>query len=311
MIPLIVALLTAMPADTGRFVQEQYDGAGGARSYMLYIPSGYDGARQLPLVVALHGCTQSAADLAAGSRLNVAAERDTFLVAYPEQSPDAHPMKCWNWYLPEHQKRDDGEPALVAGITRQVQQQYSVDTTRTFLAGISAGAALAVHTAVAYFELYRALALHAGVPYRAAASMAEALEVLQSGIADPQAHVFPARAQFDIIARTLPVIIFHGQRDALVAVRNGEQLARQWLALHRVHPDAASNGGVTTAGTSLGGYHYTRTVHTNEHAQTLVELWLVDELGHAWSGGSRDGTYTDAAGPDATAEMLRFFRAVP
>ncbi|HSK20656.1 MAG TPA: PHB depolymerase family esterase [Longimicrobiales bacterium] len=298
---LILASIVAMHADTtGRFISGQYDGTGGERSYMLYVPSGYDADRPVPLVIALHGCTQSAADFAAGTRLNAAAERDTFLVVYPEQGASAHPMKCWNWYMPAHQAHGSGEPAIVAGITEQIQREYAVDKTRTFIAGVSAGAALAVHTVVAYPELYGAAALHSGVPYGAAGSVAEALQVMSAGSTDLSPVKERLSAALQGKSLTVPLIIFHGAQDAVVSVRNSEQLAAQWAEL-----TGAAVVGETVTG-SAGGYHYRHATYSNA-ARTMVELWLVDELGHAWSGGSTDGTYVDAAGPDATAEIVRFF----
>lgn len=299
---LILASLVAMHADTtGRFISGQYAGTDGERSYMLYVPSGYDADRPVPLVVALHGCTQSAADFAAGTRLNAAAERDTFLVVYPEQDASAHPMKCWNWYLPAHQAHGSGEPAVVAGITQQIQREYVIDNTRTFIMGVSAGAALAVHTVVAYPGLYGAGALHSGVPYGVAGSVAEALQVMAAGATDLQAATAALRAALHGESLTVPLIIFHGARDSVVSMRNSEQLAAQWAEL----TGAAVVGEAATG--IAGGYHY-RTATFSNAGRTMVELWLVDELGHAWSGGSTDGTFADAAGPDATAEIVRFFR---
>lgn len=301
MTALILASLAAMHADTtGRFISAQYDGPAGALSYMLYVPTGYDAREPVPLVVALHGCTQGAADFAAGTRLNEAAERETFLVVYPEQAPDAHPAKCWNWYEPAHQARGAGEPALMAEITREIQAGYAVDGARTFIVGISAGAALALHTVVAYPELYHAAALHSGVPYAAARSVADALLVMSEGAADPLKSIEAVRTAHRIVAEIPPIIVFHGATDAVVAPRNAEQLVAQWTTLT----------GVVAADVRRGtenGYHVVHTVHRNASGRGMLELWLVEELGHAWSGGSTAGTFTDPAGPDATSEIIRFF----
>jgi len=267
----------------GRFLRAAYAGDAGSREYSLYVPGGYDGSRAVPLVVMLHGCTQDAADFARGTRMNALAEAETALVAYPEQPAAANPKKCWNWYDAAHQARDRGEPSLVAGITRRVMAEYRVDEARVYIAGVSAGGAMASIVALGYPELYAALGVHSGLAFGAASNVMEALGVMQRGAAAGAGERLAARAReaMGAHARPLPAIVFHGGRDAVVVPANGRQLADQLASLAPRPADAQ------------------------------VEYRLVDELGHAWSGGSPEGTFTQAGGPDASREMMRFFREHP
>ena len=293
----------------GRVLRATYSSDAGSREYALYVPSGYDGTRAAPLVVMLHGCTQDAADFARGSRMNAAAEAETMLVAYPEQPASANPKKCWNWYDPAHQARDRGEPAIVAGITRRVMAEYRVDAARVYIGGVSAGGAMATSTALAYPELYAALGVHSGLAFGAAANVMDALGLMQRGADAAAAGRLAARAREAMgaagaqHARALPAIVIHGGRDAVVVPANGQQLADQLAALAPAPAGADASAEELTA----GDYRVVR----HRRGNAPVEYWLVQELGHAWSGGSPDGTFTDAKGPDATRVMLRFFREHP
>ena len=304
-ISTIAAAGQTAPLGMGQFVTRVLPTPGGERQYKLYIPTSYDGSTALPLVVMLHGCTQDPDDFARGTRMNELAESKSVLVAYPQQPESANPRKCWNWYEPAQQKRDEGEPALIAAITRRVMKDYKVDATRVYLAGISAGAAMAVTTALSYPELYAAVASHSGIAHGAASNVSEALAAMQGRANGDSTLVSRGLKAMGTRARAMPVIVFQGASDHVVHPENAKQILAQFQA---VESAAIGRGGVDRPaedGETPGGYHFTRTVHGKGDA--TIEVWLVNELGHAWSGGSADGTFTDSRGPDATREILRFF----
>jgi poly(hydroxyalkanoate) depolymerase family esterase len=286
-----------VPAD-GRFIESTYSNAAGTRAYKLYIPGGYQG-QDVPLVVMLHGCTQSPDDFAAGTRMNVIAEEQTCLVVYPAQGSDANPAKCWNWFRPGDQRRDQGEPSIIAGITRQVMRDYAVDARRVYIGGLSAGAAAAAVAGTAYPDLYAAIGVHSGLACGAASDLPSAFAAMRQG----QVHVMSTRDGIAAVRQdglTVPTIVFHGDADATVHPRNGD------------HVIAQSKGTTITRtqvsrGQIAGGYAYTRTIHIDVTGRTILEHWEIHGAGHAWSGGSPAGSYTDPRGPDATREMLRFF----
>jgi poly(hydroxyalkanoate) depolymerase family esterase len=277
-------VMTALAADTsGSWEWHTHTGEAGTRRYRLFVPaSAREGA---PLVVMLHGCTQDPDDFARGTRFNEAAAGAGVIVAYPEQTAALHPQRCWTWYDPAHQARG-GEPSLVAGIAREVMAARRVDPSRVYVAGVSAGAAMAVNTAAAYPELFAAAGAHSGIPYRAATTVSQALVAMQRSTPAPDSALGTS---------AVPLIVFHGAADPVVRPENGRQLAAQW----------ARAGGLEDFQrhtVDAGGLRATRDVYG-----PALELWMVDGLAHAWSGGSSTGTYTDPRGPDATREMLRFF----
>ena len=271
---------------TGRFLDASFTNAAGTRGYKLYVPSGYDG-QAVPLVVMLHGCTQTADDFAAGTRMNQLAERDAFLVAYPEQAGAANQQRCWNWFLRAHQRRGAGEPSLLAGITRQVMAAYRVDPGRVFVAGLSAGGAMAAVLAATYPELFAAAGIHSGLAYGVAHDVSSAYAAMREG---------PPAGGRAAGGATVPLIVFQGDRDTTVAPANAAALLGPW------------NG--TAASETVTGPGWTRRVYRDRDGRVVAEWWSVQQLGHAWSGGSREGSFTDPAGPDASAELVRFFSEV-
>jgi len=286
------------------FLSRNFSNQAGSRPYRLYIPSGYRG-EPVPLIVMLHGCTQSPDDFAAGTRMNMAAERQTCLVAYPGQTSSANMQKCWNWFNEGDQRRDAGEPSLIAGITREVMRDYAIDPRRIYIAGLSAGGAAAAVMGDAYPDLYAAIGVHSGLACGAARDMPSAFAAMQRGSngAAPKAGA-RSRAQ----QRVVPAIVFHGDRDSTVNPRNGDAVVAQ-LAQAAAQPAALRMR--TEQGQAAGGHAYTRTLHDSANGQTMIEQWMVHGAAHAWFGGSPAGTYTDPRGPDATAEMLRFFLQHP
>jgi poly(hydroxyalkanoate) depolymerase family esterase len=278
--------------DGARFEERVFANVAGTRTYKLYVPARYNGD-PMPLVVMLHGCTQSPDDFAAGTQMNALAEEEGFLVAYPAQAQSANAQKCWNWFNVSDQQRDQGEPSLIAGITRAIMEEFSVETGRVYVAGLSAGGAAAAIMGAAYPDLYAAVGVHSGLACGAARDVASAFAAMRQGGA-------PACGA----GRTVPTIVFHGDGDKTVHPVNGDQVI--------VQSKAQAELNVTVdRGRSPGGVSYTRTVQTDESGQPVLEQWVLHGSGHAWSGGSSAGSYTDPRGPDASREMLRFFRAHP
>jgi poly(hydroxyalkanoate) depolymerase family esterase len=279
----------------GQWKAGSYSGEAGTRAYKLYLPSGYHG-QPLPLVVMLHGCTQSADDFAAGTRMNFLAETEGLLVVYPEQAATANSSRCWNWFQPAHQQRTRGEPALIAGITRQVMAEHPVDAARVYIAGLSAGGAMGAIVAAAYPELYAAVGVHSGLAPGSARDLPSALQAMQRG-GSGDGSAAPVR--------TIPLILFQGDQDSTVHPRNAEQFIRQWAGAPEQRRETLRQGQVA------GGRPYSCVVHEDLSGRTLVERWTVHGASHAWSGGSRHGSFTDPAGPDASGELVRFFREHP
>jgi poly(hydroxyalkanoate) depolymerase family esterase len=293
----------------GRFVERSYTNRFGTRAYKLYIPSGYIG-QAVPLIVMLHGCTQSPDDLATGTRMNLLAEEHTFLVAYPAQAAAANSSRCWNWFEAADQQRGRGEPSLIAGITCEVVGEYHVAADRVYVAGMSAGGAMAAIMGATYPDLYAAIGVHSGLAPGAAHDLPSAFSAMRQGQPGTTRH----NARTGGSARTLPAILFHGDRDTTVHPRNGDHLLTHHWTANRGTPD--STGGeaprvTERRGRVSGGYAYTCATYQDANGRAIVERWTVHGLGHAWSGGSLPGSYTDPKGPDASAEMLRFFHEHP
>jgi poly(hydroxyalkanoate) depolymerase family esterase len=297
-------LTRAPPATTDiapegtRFIAGTFRSADGSRNYKLFVPSRSQ-EKPLPLVVMLHGCTQSPDDFAAGTRMNFLAEERNCFVVYPEQPSGANQAKCWNWFRSGDQQRDGGEPSLIAGITRQIMRDYVVDPRRVYVGGLSAGAAAAAVMGATYPDLYAAIGVHSGLACGAASDVLSAFAAMRQG-------EFPSPSTYGDISAgsghgpTVPTIVFHGDCDSTVHPRNGDHVIAQ-------------SKGTTSAQTKVhrgrieGGHAYTRTIHIDASGRTFLEHWEIHGAGHAWSGGSPAGSYTDPRGPDAAREMLRFF----
>jgi len=280
----------------GEFLSLTHSSVHGSRDYKLYVPTSYAG-KPMPLLVMLHGCRQNPDDFAIGTRMNEHAERHGFLVAYPAQTARANGSNCWNWFDRAHQTRNGAEPALIAGIVRDITKNRAVLPRKVFVAGLSAGAAMAVILGHAYPEVFAAVAAHSGLPLGAAHDVGSAFAAMQ-GRADE-----PVAAQLD--ARPVRTIVFHGDADSTVTVRNGaaivdqavtafEQAGRRLQRLVRL--DAEHHGKKCTM-----------TEFTDASGTPLVEQWIVHGGAHAWSGGSTAGSFAVASGPDASEEIVRFF----
>ncbi len=287
------------PAE-GQWIAATYTGAAGTRAYKLYLPSEYHG-QAMPLVVMLHGCTQDPDDFAVGTRMNFLAEANGFLVAYPAQAASANVSRCWNWFQAAHQERDQGEPSLIAGITRQVMAGYQVDARRVYVAGLSAGGAMAAIMAATYPDLYVAVGVHSGLAAGSARDLPSAFAAMRQGGQSGQMGV----------GRTVPLILFHGDHDATVHPANADDLLRQWVAGKPVGADRAAPSITMRQGRVTNGRAYTCEVLRDARGQVVAEQWTIHGAGHGWSGGNGNGSYTDPAGPDASREMTRFFQEHP
>ena len=275
------------------FISATHTGEAGSRNYKLFVPSGYTG-QKLPLVVMLHGCTQSPDDFAAGTGMNILAEEQKCFVAYPAQSQSANAGKCWNWFLAADQQRGKGEPALIAGIAQDIMSKYAIDPRRVYVAGLSAGGAAAAVLGETYPEIFAAVGVHSGLACGAASDLGSAMSVMRSGKAGA-----PARRSSESL---MPTIVFHGDKDQTVHPKNGDHVINQLLGEgYEKRLRAVSDRGET------GGQSFSRTSYFGRGNQSVLELWVVHGAGHAWSGGNRQGSYADPRGPDASREMLRFF----
>ena len=297
----------------GIFETREFSNHAGIRSYKLYVPARTSDMPP-PMVVMLHGCTQSADDFAAGTQMNRLADTHGFLVVYPEQAAHANPSKCWNWFKAQDQVRGAGEPALIAGIVRAVAARHGADPRRIFVAGLSAGAAMAVILGETYPELFAGVGAHSGLPYGSAHDIPSAMAAMKggrSGLAGlksmPGAAATPRRK----VVQAVPTIVFHGDRDHTVQQTNGAEIVQQARDARLAEPGDVTLLASTKRGTAPGGRSYSLTVHADPKGPSHIESWTMHGAGHAWSGGDASGSYTDVTGPNASAEMLRFFLALP
>jgi len=314
--PASASDFAAMPcagsSPQGEFVAGVHTHALLTRHYKLFVPPGATG-RSLPLVVMLHGCTQDPDDFAAGTGMNALARDQGFYVLYPAQAQEANPSRCWNWFKHNHQTRDRGETAVIATMTHAVIQARGIDPERVYIAGLSAGGAMASLVAAAYPETFAAVGVHSGLPPGAARSLPEGLAAMRGGAggtALPAGIPVQMRSKGSAppaVELPVPAIVFHGDHDQTVHPRNGEQVVAAVLRSRVRSPDSTDCRPVVEQGVSTHGRRYTRSTHRSDTGQPIAEHWLVHGAGHAWSGGRAAGSYTDAKGPDASREMLRFF----
>ncbi len=279
--------------ETQQFKYHNFENAAGKRRYKLFTPALYKG-QAMPLVIMMHGCTQSPEDFAAGTQMNEIAEKKGFFVAYPEQTKTANITKCWNWFSAKDQKRDKGEASIIAGITRQIVKSHKIDKHRIYIAGLSAGGAFAAIMGEAYPDLYAAIGVHSGLASGSANSLVNAMSAMRHGSPDIDQSSANKSKNF------VPVIVFHGDTDNTVHSINGDQIIAQ--AKRGAVFKAFSKEDVTDR-----GLRYTVNAEKDRSGKTMIEHWVLHGAGHAWSGGSNTGSYTEPRGPNASKEMVRFF----
>jgi poly(hydroxyalkanoate) depolymerase family esterase len=295
----------------GQFLTKSFTNHAGTREYKVYIPSSYHG-QLIPVIVMLHGCTQNPDDFARGTRMNAIADRMQCVVVYPAQSHSANSSKCWNWFKAANQQRDQGEPSIIAGITRQVLSDYQLDSKRVYVAGLSSGGAMAIIMGTTYPDIYTAVGVHSGLPYGSAHDLPSAFAAMRGTTTSLNSKTSSRDAALRL--RAIPIIVFHGDSDTTVNARNADELIKQNVLSEQTSASATADrialDVIIQEGKVSNGHHYTRTSHHN--LQGLVaEHWLIHGAGHSWSGGSPSGRYTDAKGPDASEEMIRFFFTRP
>jgi poly(hydroxyalkanoate) depolymerase family esterase len=294
---------SALPASSppaGEFTSGRHEDEGRALHYRLFIPSEAR-MQPMPLVVMLHGCGQDATDFARGTGMNLLAEEYGCLVLYPEQPCSAHWNRCWNWYDQAHQRRGEGEPALIVGLTRRIMVEHAVDARHVAVAGLSSGGAMAVILGRTYPDLFSAVGCHSGLAHGSATGSADGMSAMRDGpdpatLAQTCSHTGP------------PVIVFHGDADATVHRSNSSCVVRQSVDSHLAQKRNKYADIVIVEETGwTDGRKFTRQIHKEKNGIVLAEQWTVHGTGHAWSGGQPHGSYTDSQGPNASEEMLRFF----
>jgi poly(hydroxyalkanoate) depolymerase family esterase len=315
---------SAAKEKVGSFERASYTNEFGTREYMIYLPSKLK--KGAPVVVYLHGCTQTADDAALGTRFNLLAEEQGFIAVYPEQDPAANGTRCWNWFLPEHQGRGAGEPSLIAGITTTVVGAYEGDASRVYVSGASAGGAMSSIMGATYPDLFAAIGILAAPAYQGDVTGVRAYEAMGDS------------------ARVVPTIVFQGTADSLVVYPVGRTAADQWVGTNDLADDGSANGSIgrvpsvenvgfgqvpqpgsgndclappnsfPCAGGVIGyqsEYPHTIERYTDASGASVVELWSIHGLGHAYPGGDVNGSFTDPIGPDATRVSVDFFMTHP
>ncbi len=290
----------------------------GSHRYKLFVPSGYSAGRAMPLVMMLHGCTQDPAQFASSTQYNALAEAQGFLVVYPEQPTSEDANRCWSWFQTAHQSRGAGQPQWLAGLVADIGKNYSIDSGRVYVGGLSAGAAMSVILGATYPDVFAAIAVGSGLEFRAASSASDALAAMRSGGPSPTSQGRTAYRAMGMAARTVPVIVFHGSSDTTVAPVNADQIVAQWAKTNDLASDGSEDGNITdsadltSTGTVPSGRSYSRASYRDKRSGSeVMAKVIVQGMGHAWSGGSSAGSFSDPRGPDATALSWEFFRAHP
>ncbi len=279
-----------------QFTARSFTSNAGSRAYKLYIPASSD-KKPKGLIVMLHGCTQNPDDFAAGTNMNAFAEMHGLLIAYPAQTGSDNAASCWNWFETGHQLRDAGEPSILAGITSKLIKEFSIRPDKVFVAGLSAGAAMAVIMGKAYPELFHAVGVHSGLAYQSAGNVMSAMAVMRGKAGS---GLFAKQQSAQASDKQVRTIVFQGAADRTVHPSNAERI------FETAAGEAVKTKRKTISG-STNGRSYRQTIIATANGESFAEHWLIAGAGHAWSGGSPSGTYADPKGPDASAEMVRFF----
>jgi poly(hydroxyalkanoate) depolymerase family esterase len=301
----------AATAATGTLTSADYNGSEGAQHYELYVPSTYQAGTPVPLVVALHGCTQTADQFRLLTHWDALAEAKGFIVVFPQQDAGANTFKCWNFFQDGSMHRSAGDPARIAAVTSLIENTYNVDPHRVYAAGLSSGGAMASVMAATYPDEFAAIGIGSGCEYGATAACAGYKS------ADPAQAGRQAYKEMGPRARPMPFIAFQGDADTTVPPANADQLVQQWLLTDDLADDGAANGSVpsapanTTPGFAPGGRIYTVRTYADSHKAELAQYWVVRGMQHAWSGGDPSQPYSDPSGPDETAAMYAFFLSHP
>ena len=302
----------------GKWVIGSASSTSGSRKYRLWVPPNHDGQEQSPLVMMLHGCGQSAKDLAKICGMNAIAERDNFLVVYPEQPTEANPLRCWNWFDPKHQSREAGEPSILAAVIEQAVSSHNIDPDRVYVAGLSAGAAMAVVMGATYPDLFMGIGVVAGLEFAAATTAVAGLGAITMGGPEPNHQGLLAFQAMSVglrekPKRRMPVIVFQGAADPYLNPVNADQVLTQWARTNdyldgNMDGKSALDQAVElTNGSVPGGYSSQKCAYEDSAGRLLMEKWLIEGLGHAWSGSPSSGRFADPKGPNASEEMWRFF----
>lgn len=304
--------VTVRAAGPGRWANGSAGCDLGSRKYMLWVPAGYNPQAPSPLLMMLHGCRQKPAELAEISGVNAVADKHNFLVVYPEQTIKANLLRCWNWFEAKHQSRGVGEPAILAAVVKQVQLSHKVDPERVYVAGISAGAAMAVILGATYPDIFGAVGAVAGLEFGAADGVIAGLRAMQHGGPDPNRQgvlAFEAMSRAKNGRRRMPIIVFQGTTDSVVHPLNADQLVTQWAVTNELlgAGNSSNQAAAVTRGRVTRGYTYQKHTHNDDAGRLLMEKWVVEGLGHAWPGSPVSAPYADPQGPDATGKMWRFF----
>ena len=284
----------------GEFRAHRFTCAAGAMNYKLFVPGGL-GAAPAPIIVMLHGCTQSPDDFARGTRMNAVAQEHGYVIAYPTQPQSSNASRCWNWFRSHDQQRDQGEPGVIAELTRDIVKRHGLDDRRVYVAGLSAGGAMAAVLGATYPDVYATIGVHSGLPFGAAHDLPSAFSAMKQGA--PAAPRSPSLA----LSYPVPAIVFHGDRDTTVHCGNGAAVIAQCTGLEGSSPNLHTT---LERGTVPNGRSYARTIFRDPNGTVLAEQWVVHGAGHAWSGGDPTGSYTDPSGPDASEQMVRFFSSL-
>jgi len=305
----LVLIFSTSSDASGNFTRVNF----GTRSYSIFVPSGYQPGQPIPLVVMIHGCMQDANDFMIGTQMNQIAERENFIVIYPEQSTAYNAGRCWNFFETANQRRGSGEPQAIVNMVNHVQSNFTINSDAIFAAGISSGGALTTTLGVLYPDVFRAISVHAGLSYQSGINAATGVSAMLSAIP----AVNPAFAANNAVAgiglgraRVVPTQVFHGSFDTVVNPLNGDNIVAQMLT-YNAWSDSSINifNRTFRTGTApvANGRTYSVESFRNSAGQVVVEHRRINLMGHDWSGGNAAGSHTDPRGPNASEIVWRFF----